>query len=478
MRIAYVCADPGIEVFGTKGASVHIQEVVRELRRRGHDVIVYALRRGKEIPTDLADLQVEEYPLEDTATTAQRERAQRRASARIAEQIRAHGMPDLIFERYSLFSSVLADLCGGDERAKTRSDSTAKPAGGVASGNGAPTAGGIPPERDVFKGVRPEGDVTPEGDVRTAGGIAPIGVLEVNAPLIEEQRTHRELVDEDTAWELLRQQCAAAQAVICVSDPVKQWVSTHTGSTRVHTVPNGVNVERIRPQSEASDPAVVTFVGTLKPWHGVADLLRAASVAKGPWRLRIIGNGPERDRLEHLARQLHVDAEFHGAVSPADIPEHLAGTAIGVAPYPAPRRTADHYFSPLKVHEYLAAGLPVVASAVGQLPDLLRGVGMLVPPSDPRSLAGALDFLAINPQERARLGRLARQRAERQHSWSAAVDRILRLAGLPEASAYLAESPAGGSANVVGPHASSPAGGSQSGGVSTIADVNRVKGDA
>ena len=46
MHIAYVCLDPGIPVFGTKGASVHIQEVVREYRRRGHDVTVYATRPG------------------------------------------------------------------------------------------------------------------------------------------------------------------------------------------------------------------------------------------------------------------------------------------------------------------------------------------------------------------------------------------------------------------------------------------------
>ena len=58
MRIAYICCDPGIPVFGTKGASVHIQEVVRELRFIGHEVALYAVRSGKHIPDDLTDLEL------------------------------------------------------------------------------------------------------------------------------------------------------------------------------------------------------------------------------------------------------------------------------------------------------------------------------------------------------------------------------------------------------------------------------------
>ena len=46
MRVAYICADPGVPVFGTKGASVHVQEIVRALRRAGHEVVVHAARRG------------------------------------------------------------------------------------------------------------------------------------------------------------------------------------------------------------------------------------------------------------------------------------------------------------------------------------------------------------------------------------------------------------------------------------------------
>lgn len=371
MRIAYVCLDPGIAVFGTKGASVHIQEVVRELRTKGHEVRLYTTRVGKQIPPDLADLEVSEFPVV-TSTDTEREIAQRLASAAVALQIMADGA-DLIYERYSLFSTAGAE---------------------AAEELGCPW------------------------------------VLEVNAPLIDEQRRHRVLIDEQAARQALQQQVASATATICVSDPVRDWVRAETGTSSAHTVPNGVSVSRIQPQPETSGAPVVTFVGTLKPWHGVSDLLTAATLAKQPWQVRIIGDGPQRAALELQARELGLEVDFRGAVAPQDMPEHLSGSAIGVAPYPDLGSHDEQYFSPLKVYEYLAAGLAVVASAVGQLPEILNDLGTLVPPSDPAALAEAIDALAADPQRRAELGARGRQQAEQQHSWATVVDQILTLAGV------------------------------------------------
>ncbi|MFC2596146.1 glycosyltransferase family 4 protein [Corynebacterium durum] len=369
MRIAYVCLDPGIPVFGTKGASVHIQEVVREYRRRGHDVTVYATRRGSDVPDDLAELRIVDVPI-TTRDEEERERAQQAASASVSDMVRAGGY-DLVYERYSLFSTVIAEC-------------------------------GVP------------------------------GILEVNAPLIDEQRTHRVLVDEQAADAALQEQVQAALATICVSDPVRDWVIARTEGTRVFTVPNGVNVHRITPQPESPGAPVVTFVGTLKPWHGVDVLLRARAQAHKDWQLRIIGDGPMRAELDDLARSLGIDMDFRGAVAPDAIPQHMAGTAIGVAPYPAMDTDSDQYFSPLKVYEYMAAGLPVVASRVGQLPEIMGESAYLVPPSDPEALAEALDVLVANPVERARVGSDNRRQAEREHSWTGTVDHILAHAGVKE----------------------------------------------
>ena len=385
MRIAYICCDPGIPVFGTKGASVHIQEVVRELRAAGHEVVLYALRSGEHVPADLTDLELRLETVSDVAP-AEREQAQVRAAQRIASRVIADGA-DLVYERYSLFSTALADIAA---------------------------AIGVP------------------------------GVLEVNAPLIDEQRRHRSLVDASGAEQALRRQVGAARATVCVSDPVADWVRRHTADVpdadavadRIHTVPNGVSVRRIQPQPADPDRVVVTFVGTLKPWHGVADLITAASLARQQWTLRIIGDGPEMETLRAQAERLGVEADFRGAIAPEEIPTHMAGSAIGVAPYPDLGGLEQQYFSPMKVLEYLAAGLAVVASDVGQIPQLLEEGsqlhGVLVTPSDPTALAAALDDLAASPQRRARMGRNGRLLAEERHSWRRVVTRILELAGVPQ----------------------------------------------
>ena len=82
---------------------------------------------------------------------------------------------------------------------------------------------------------------------------------------------------------------------------------------------------------------------------------------------------------------------------------------IAVAPYPE----GDHYFSPLKVYEYMAAGLPIVASAIGEIPALLEEgeCGMLVPPGDVDALAASLDRLASDAELRRMLGHRARRSA-------------------------------------------------------------------
>src|SRR5699024_1823990 len=169
MRIAYALLDPGIGVFGTKGASVHVQEVIRALRAEGHHVTVFCTRTDEAVPADLADLEVRRHRL-PRGTGAEREQAVAAASAAIAEEIAAGGY-DLVYERYSLFSDTAARL----------------------SAPTAPNAVPIP------------------------------SILEVNAPLIAEQRRHRSLADEAGARAATERQLRGANLISCVSEPVAQW---------------------------------------------------------------------------------------------------------------------------------------------------------------------------------------------------------------------------------------------------------------
>lgn len=385
--VAYVCADPGVPVYGTKGASVHVQEIIRAFRRRGDDVRLYCTRVGSDLPADLADVPLVHVPVDgvddrdaDPRTrTAGRERRQAAAANALAAAVVADGT-DLVYERYSLFSTALDQVCRA---------------------------------------------------------LAVPGVLEVNAPLIEEQRDHRHLVDEAGAAQALLVQCAAAGVVTTVSRPVADWVLARIGAARgghVSVIPNGVNPHRIRPVGPASAqrPDVV-FVGTLKPWHGVEVLVEAAALARVPWRLRLVGDGPQGLDLRAQAERLGLDVDFRGAVAPADIPDALDGALVAVAPYPVEVAHGDQYFSPLKVYEYGAAALPVVASRVGQLPDVVSdGVtGVLVPPSDAAALAAAIDALVADPDRARRMGAAARKTMVARHSWDSVLAQALHGVDTP-----------------------------------------------
>lgn len=377
MRIAYVCTDPGVPVFGSKGSSVHVQEVIRALRRRGAEVELFASRRGGEPPADLAELPVRRLPRPPKGDTAARERAALAANRDLAEALRRAGPFDLVYERYALWSH--AGMTHAAEQ-------------------------GIP------------------------------ALLEVNAPLIEEQAIHRELVDTAAARRVAEQVFATADRLLAVSGPVADYLAGFPGTEgRIVVLPNGVDPQRFAPRPKIErDGFTVGFLGTLKPWHGLPLLIEAFARlhARSPdARLLIVGDGPERESL-HAALDGHGlagAATFTGAVTPEQVPDRLAAMDVAVAPYPD---RPDSYFSPLKLFEYLAMGLPVVASRVGQPAEIIEhGVnGLLYPAGDAERLAGALLRLRRDPALRRRLGRSGRERVLTAHSWDAVAARILALA--------------------------------------------------
>ena len=382
MRIAYVCADPGVPVYGCKGASVHVQEVIRAMIAAGHGVDLLAARTGGEPPGGLEGVPV--HPLQRPpldVPSAEREARLRAAGATAADALGGAGPFDLIYERYSLWG------CSAMRWA---------------------AATGIP------------------------------GVLEVNAPLPEEQQQHRTLHDRAAADAVAHGAVTAASVVVAVSGPVARWVAevgaAAGGCPNVHVVPNAVDVDRFHPGDRApasGAECTVGFVGTLKAWHGLETLAEAfgrlAPLDPG-FRLLVVGDGPGRPTLEQrfAAEGLTTRVDMVGATAPADVPSLLHRIDIAVAPYPP----SAGYFSPLKLYEYLAAGLPVVASDVGQVGEVLEHgrTGLLCRPGHVGDLVSAVTALRAAPEWAAALGRAGRAMVEQRHSWRVAVDRILSLA--------------------------------------------------
>jgi glycosyltransferase involved in cell wall biosynthesis len=109
----------------------------------------------------------------------------------------------------------------------------------------------------------------------------------------------------------------------------------------------------------------------------------------------------------------------------AEVPALLATASIGLAPYAA---DAPGYFSPLKLFEYLAAGLAVVAGSIAGVREVVGAEhAVLVPPGDPAALAAAVSELAADEAKRARLGAAGRELVAARHTWDRRARRILEL---------------------------------------------------
>jgi glycosyltransferase involved in cell wall biosynthesis len=178
----------------------------------------------------------------------------------------------------------------------------------------------------------------------------------------------------------------------------------------------------------------VGFIGTLKPWHGLPTLVEAFAelYREDPtMRLLVVGDGPLGSWLEHGLKASGIShaTRTTGAVSPQSIPALLSAMDAAVAPYTA---RPDFYFSPLKILEYMAAGLPVVASRIGQIQELISDgeTGLLSEPDDAHSLADHLRRLRDDPALRYRLGAAARRNVERHHTWLDVTQRIFAHAGV------------------------------------------------
>jgi glycosyltransferase involved in cell wall biosynthesis len=376
MRVAYVNADPGVPAFGTKGCSIHVQEIIRAMLLAGADVELFARRLDGCAPADLTGVRVHPLSQLPKENPALREQAAVAANAE-AIQLLSLGVFDLVYERYSLWSDA------GMQFAHRH---------------------GIP------------------------------GVLEVNAPLIDEQSEYRELIDRPLAEEVLRRAFFAATLICAVSDGVAAYIRRFPEADgKVVVVPNAVNPQRFLIQPSAALPApagvfTIGFVGTLKPWHGLgvlAEAFRDFHALHPSSRLLMVGAGPERVRLEEQLRGSNV--LFTGAVAPDNIPAVLGSMDVAVAPYP---KLEPFYFSPLKLYEYMAAGLPVVASRIGQIEKLIdHGVtGWLVEPGEAKALAQALTTLVNDLELRRRMGQAARAAVLGAHTWERAVARIFDLA--------------------------------------------------
>jgi len=364
MRIVYVASDQHVP--GRTGGSVHVLEVARGLAGRGHEVHAVVHREDGVPHEEERDgvfwHRVAWWP----GPRIFRFRA-RAAVERIIDSVE----PQAVMERYYNF--------GGE---------------GILAAEKA----GIP------------------------------SLLEVNSPAVDHPGSLKAALDAAALVRPLRRRrerlCRSATALV---SPLVEIVPTFARSKTVK-VSWGANVDVFHPSRRGAElrarlgvppgAVVVLFVGSFRPWHGVHVLEAAARRLSGRADLHFLlaGGAHASEGAGYRGRRL-------GSLAYEEMPELVASADVGAAPYDTRRLRQlrlGFYWSPLKIFEYMASGLPTVTISRPPLDEIVREEqeGLHFREGDDADLARVLERLAGEAALRARLGTQARARVAETYSWA------------------------------------------------------------
>jgi alpha-maltose-1-phosphate synthase len=279
--------------------------------------------------------------------------------------------------------------------------------------------------------------------ITAAGATGARTILEVNSPVLDYAGSPKARLDRALLFEPMRRWrerlCQRADAIIT---PNVGILPPGLDPRKIVRLEWGADTDRFRPGLEAPAPfprpaaTVAIFAGAFRAWHGAMNLARAMRELHQRGRHDIgavfVGDGPELAAVRAAATDIPT-VVFTGALSHDLMPACLAHADIGVAPFEVaahPQLSLGFYWSPLKIFEYMAAGLPVVAPSSDRIPSLVEHgkEGLLYGADTPGALAAAIERLT-EPALRRSLGAAARERAVRDYSWTAhceAIDAVIR----------------------------------------------------
>jgi len=230
-------------------------------------------------------------------------------------------------------------------------------------------------------------------------------------------------------------------AIVAVARTHRDYLIAKEGvpAERVVVIHNGVDPERFRPPSQdertrarrelgiPEDAYVAVIVAALRPEKNHPMLIRAAARlrrADRPFILLVVGEGGEGDALRRLAGSLDLGETVRFLGRRPDVPEVLAAADLSVL---CSHPVVETF--PLSVLESMACGLPVVATAVGSVPEMIEdgSTGVLVPPGDEDALTEAVDGLGLDPSLRREMGARARSLVVERFSEETMIDSYARM---------------------------------------------------
>jgi len=227
---------------------------------------------------------------------------------------------------------------------------------------------------------------------------------------------------------------AAAARIFVVSEVERRNLEqSGIASSKIIVNPNGVDTEVFHPgvgggkvRDELgvnNDEVLVGFIGTFGPWHGVLTLAEAIKTvpSKTSVRFLLVGSGALHNQVMQLLRSEHENGRviFTGAVDHERVPALLDACDVLVAPHVPLADGSPFFGSPTKLFEYMACGIPVVASNFPLWSKLVGDAdcGITVDPMDATAPTAAVRRLLDNPEDAARLGENGRRAILERFNW-------------------------------------------------------------
>jgi glycosyltransferase involved in cell wall biosynthesis len=225
-----------------------------------------------------------------------------------------------------------------------------------------------------------------------------------------------------------------ATRILAVGNMVEAANKTRYGGRKLDVIPNGIQMpgpvqpesrEQLRRElgSNVSDPIIIT-VGRFSQAKGYEDMIKAFSLLRDHGKkpvLLMVGSGNQAESIQAQVDSLNLHESVILAGERQDVPQLLAASDVFAS-------SSHREGLPLAVLEAMMAGLPVVATSVGDIPNVVtEETGVIVPPHQPEQLAAAIEKLLDDPEQRQLMGRAARQRAIHEYSVDAWMKRHVAL---------------------------------------------------
>lgn len=223
---------------------------------------------------------------------------------------------------------------------------------------------------------------------------------------------------------LQRHQYRNAAAIISVAEGLTRWLVADTGNPNVFTNGNGANTRIFSPDAsrrEGLPERFAVFFGQFPPWQGIGTLLDAVRDPSWPADVSLVfvGDGAMRPEVRRAVTEMPDRVVYLGKLPYAEVAGVAAHAALSLVPMLAPER--EEKFSPLKLYESMACGVPVVASDTIGISEIVRehDCGILVPAGDAPAIAAAVRDLVADPARSGAMGRRGRDAAVSRYSWEA-----------------------------------------------------------